>query len=166
MNDAGGVGVGERGAELGADVGDLAVGDLAGGGQLAQVRALDQLADQIGAAVVLAELVEGDDSGVVEPRGGVGLAQHPPGGVVGDGFDGDPAAEPLVPGTMDGAVATVADALADGESPKYELAFDHERDFAAPAQSPCVDRRPVAGLPRGADAKRSIPAEVICPQQG
>ena len=53
MNDPGGVGMGEGGAELGADVGHLAVGYLGGGGKLAQVRALHQLADEIGAPLVL-----------------------------------------------------------------------------------------------------------------
>ena len=50
VDDAGVVGVGERRAELGPELGDLAVGDLAAGGELAQVRALDQLTDQIRAA--------------------------------------------------------------------------------------------------------------------
>ena len=77
MDDAGRVGVGERGAELGADLGDVAVAELAPGGELAQVRALDELADEVGAAVLLAELVEGDDARVVEAGGGVRLAQDP-----------------------------------------------------------------------------------------
>ena len=75
MHDAAGVGVGERLAEVGADLADVAVAERAAGAQLRQRLAGNQLGDQQRAPVVLAELVERDDPGVVEPRGGLGLAQ-------------------------------------------------------------------------------------------
>ena len=49
VDDAGLVGVLERGAELGADVGEVAVAERLGRGELAQVRSLDELADEVGA---------------------------------------------------------------------------------------------------------------------
>ena len=67
--------------------------------------------------------------GVVEPRRGVGFAQHSAAGVTLDSLDCDMAAEALVPGAVDGAVTTLADPLADGEPPKYEFAFDHGSGF-------------------------------------
>ena len=38
----------------------------------------DQLHDDPGPAVLLDHVVDGDDARVAEPRGGPGLAQHPP----------------------------------------------------------------------------------------
>ena len=50
MDDAAVVRVLERRAELGPELGEVAVAEPAGGGELAQVRPLDELADEVGAA--------------------------------------------------------------------------------------------------------------------
>ncbi len=106
----------ECAAEFSAEVGDLAVGEGAGGGELTQVRTLDQLGDEVGGAVVAAQLVEGDDPRMVEAGGGVGLAEDPAGCVALDRLDSDPAAQALVPGAVHGPVAAGSEALADRES--------------------------------------------------
>ena len=67
----------ERLAEVGADLADLAVAELAVASELVEGGALDQLGDEQRVAVLLAHLVEGDDAGVVEPRRRLGLAQDP-----------------------------------------------------------------------------------------
>ena len=77
VDDPAGVGVVERLAEIGADLADLAVAELALAGEPGQGRAVDQLGDQQRVAVLLAHLIEGHDAGVVEAGRGLGLAQHP-----------------------------------------------------------------------------------------
>jgi len=138
VDDAGGVSMGQGGAELGADLCDLPVRDRARGRQLAQVGALDELADEVGAAALLAELVEGDDAGMVEAGRRVRLAKDAAGSIALDRLDRDGAAEALVPGAVDGPVAAPADPLTDREPPKYPLAFDHGRVFATPRAPPAV----------------------------
>ena len=88
--------------------------------------ALDQLGDQVGAAVLLAELVEGDDAGVVEAGGGLRLAHDPLPGLLArlDHLDRDVALEAGVPGPVDGAEAAAA-----------ELALDLE-----PVEDQCSDQ--------------------------
>ena len=153
------VGMLERRTELGADFGELAVAELSGGGELAQVRPLDQLADQVGAPVVAAELVEGDDPGVVEAGRRVRLAHHPLGVLTLDRLDGDPAAEALVPGAMDGAVAAAADPLADREPAQYALAFDH--GDVSPRHGPLLPRAPRRAGPQRAPGRLTRGAGVI-----
>ncbi len=122
VDDAARVGVVERLAEVGADLADFAVGELAGVGEAGQGRALDQLADQQRVAVLLAELVEGDDAGMVEPGRGLGLAQDPPAGLalLLDRLDRDRALEATVPGLVDDAEAAAADAALDQEAVENE----------------------------------------------
>ena len=122
VDDAARVGVVERLAEIGADLADLAVAELALVGEPGQGRALDQLADQQGVAVLLAELVEGDDAGMVEPGRGLGLAQDPPAGLAAllDRLDRDRALEAAVPGLVDDAEAAAADAALDQEAVEHQ----------------------------------------------
>ena len=122
VDDAARVGVVERLAEVGADLADLAVAERAVVGEPGQGRALDQLGDEQGVAVLLAHLVEGDDAGVVEPRRRLGLAQHPPPGLAAllDRLDRDRALEAAVPGLVDDAEAAAADAALDQEAVEYE----------------------------------------------
>ena len=104
VDDAAGVGVGERVAEVGADLGDVAVGEHPGGRRrLGEGLARDQLGDEDGVAGVLAELVEGDDRRVVEPRRRLGLAQDAVGIGGLDLLQRDLALEALVVGAVDGA---------------------------------------------------------------
>ena len=77
VDDGALVGVVERLAEVGADLADLAVAEGAVAVHLGQRRAVDQLGDEQGVAVLLAHLIEGHDPRVVEPRRGLGLAQNP-----------------------------------------------------------------------------------------
>ena len=77
VHDAARVGVRRARAEVGRCVADVAVGELALALALGQRALLDQLADQVGALAVLAQLVEGHDAGMVEPRDGLRLAQDP-----------------------------------------------------------------------------------------
>ena len=134
------MGVGERRAEVGPQLGDLAVGELPARGEASHVRALDQLGHQVRAAALATELVEGDDARVVEPGRGVGLAHDSLDRLALDGLDGDRAAEPLVPGAVDYAVPTAADPLADREPSQNALALDHRGE-----NSPCRE----AVLPQG-----------------
>ena len=96
MDDAVGVGVGERLAQVGADLCDLAIVEPARGPQRGERRPGDQLADQERAVASPAEFVESDDPGVVEARRCLRLAQDPGrvGGV--DVLDRDVALEALV----------------------------------------------------------------------
>ena len=77
VDDRARVGMVERLAEIGADLADLAVAEVAVAVEPGQGLAVDQLGDEQGVAVLLAHLVEGDDPGMVEARRGLRLAQHP-----------------------------------------------------------------------------------------
>ena len=113
-----GVGVIERLTEIGADLADLAVAEVAVAAQAVEGLALDQLGDQQGPAVLLPHLIEGDDAGVVEPGGGLRLAQDAPspGAARIDRLDGDRALEAAVPGLVDRAEAAAAYAALDQEA--------------------------------------------------
>ena len=87
--------------------------------ELVEGRALDELGDEQGAAVLLAHLVEGDDAGMVEARRRLRLAQHAAaaGSAAGvDRLDRDRALQAAVPGLVDGAEAAAADAALDQEA--------------------------------------------------
>jgi hypothetical protein len=118
VDDAARVGMVEGLAEVGADLADLAVGELAAVGEAGQGRALDQLGDEQCVAVLLPHLVEGDDPGMVEPGGRLGLAQHPAPRLspLLDRLDGDGALEAPVPGLVDDSEAAAADAALDQEA--------------------------------------------------
>ena len=78
VHDPGGVGVAERVEHPDADLGGLDHGQrpaLPYG--LLQGPGADQLHHDPGAAVLLDDVVDGDDAGVTEPRRRAGLAQHP-----------------------------------------------------------------------------------------
>ena len=75
---------------------------------------------------------------MVEPGGGVGLAQDSLGRLALDRLDRDPAAEPLVPGAVDGAVAAAADPLADREPSQDALALDHGVRFRRAGAGPAA----------------------------
>ena len=71
MHDAALVRVLERVAQRQADPQDVAVGQRARCLQRGERAALDELADQVARVVLLAGVVEPDDAGVVEARGGL-----------------------------------------------------------------------------------------------
>src|SRR5262249_28399967 len=77
--------------------------------------ALDQLHHQIGAALELADVVERDDAGVVEPTGGAGFAEHAgtpraiAAHLLGQQLDRDLPAESLVDRAIDVAHAARAE---------------------------------------------------------
>ena len=75
--DAALVGVGERVGERQADPQDVAVRELVRRLELGERAALDQLGDEVAAAVLLAGVEQRDDRVVVEPRDGAGLALGP-----------------------------------------------------------------------------------------
>ena len=136
VDDAARVGVVERLAEVGADLADLAVGELTGGGEAGQGRALDQLGDEQGVAVLLSHLVEGDDAGMVEPRGGLGLAQDAAAGLppLLDRLDRHRALEAAVPGLVDDAEAAATDAALDQEAVEHQGADHRSPNFAGGAR--------------------------------
>ena len=76
MDDATSVRVRKRVAQVGGDLGDVAVAKPAALVQPRQRRPGDQLGDQQRVTVPLAELVQGDDPRVVEACGGLRLAEH------------------------------------------------------------------------------------------
>src|SRR5689334_14714387 len=113
-------------AEVGADLADLAVAEGGVAIESRQARAVDELGGHQRVAVFLAELVKGDDAGMVEPRGGLGLAQDAVGVGRGglDRLDRDGALQSPIPGLVDGAEAASADAALDQEAVEDERA-DH-----------------------------------------
>jgi hypothetical protein len=113
VDDVAGVSVVERLAEVGPELGDVAVGELAGHAQLAQRYPLHELADEVGMAPVLAELIQGDDPGMVEARRCLRLAQDAPSHVSGDieHLDRNRALQALVPSPVHGAETPRAEAL-------------------------------------------------------
>ncbi len=90
-------------------------------GEASQGRALDELGHQQRVAVLLAELVESDDAGVVQPRRRLGLAQHPPAGLAPllDRLHRHRSFEAAVPSLVDDAEAAAADATLDQEPVEY-----------------------------------------------
>ncbi|GAA3418744.1 hypothetical protein GCM10018952_55500 [Streptosporangium vulgare] len=84
MHDPGGVGVAERVEHPDADLGGLDHRQRAALPHgLLQRPGADQLHHDPGAAVLLDDVVNGDDAGVAEPGRRTGLAQHPPVGSLG-----------------------------------------------------------------------------------
>ena len=98
VDDAALVGVAERVAEVLADLGDVAVGDGALARGAVERLSLDELGDEEGVAVALAQLVQRDDRRVVEARRRLGLAQDAIGARGLDLLDRDLALEALVEG--------------------------------------------------------------------
>jgi hypothetical protein len=78
VDDPVGVGVGERVAQVGADLGHVAIREPALRGQLVDGGPLHELADEEGVTISLPELVQGDDSRMTEAGGRLGLAQDAP----------------------------------------------------------------------------------------
>ena len=89
--------------------------------QLPQVLALEQLHGHVGHALLLPEVVDGDDVRVVELGGGLGLALEAVAGALvlaelaGDDLDRDLAAEHRVEGAEDLAHGALAELLHDLE---------------------------------------------------
>jgi hypothetical protein len=123
VDEAVGVCVGERGRHLRGHVERRGERERAAADVLAQRRAAHQLHDEVGVLVRLGDLVDDDDVGVVELRGGAGLAQEATGGVADvvaallDELDGDGAAEHFVLGPVDDAHAARAERLTDEVAP-------------------------------------------------
>ena len=76
MDHAARVRMGERRADVRPERGDLAIGEIAGLGELGERRAVHQFADQQCAPTLGPELVQGHDARVIEARGRLGLAQY------------------------------------------------------------------------------------------
>ena len=93
----------------------MRVRELAAGEDGAQGLAFEELLDDVGRAVVLADVVDGGDVGVVQDAGGLGLLLEAAQaiGVGGEGggedLDGDVAAEARVLGAVDLPHAAGAD---------------------------------------------------------
>ena len=105
VDDAGGVGLGEAVRDLGSDVEQPSNGQgarILGQDQLAQRVPLDHLHHDVGQAGGLADVVDGDDVGVVERGGGPGLlreaahAARVGGELLGQELDGEVAVEVVV----------------------------------------------------------------------
>ena len=118
MDDAAGVGVVQRLAEVGADLADLAVAERAEARLPGQGVAVDELGDEQRVAFLFPDLVEGHDPGVVEARRRLGLAHHPPllGDAGVDRLDRDRALEAAVPCLIDDPEAAAADSALDEEA--------------------------------------------------
>ena len=102
--------VGER--EAGAQ--DVAVRQLAGGGEAVERAPADELGHQVARVAVLARVEHADDPGVVEPRGGERLARRPfrGGRAHRDDLHRHGPVQALVVGGVDGAEAARAEARA------------------------------------------------------
>ena len=120
------MGVGERVAQGDADAHHVAIGQPAGGEQLVERRAVDQLGDQVGALVVDRRLVQSHDPGMGEPRGRPRLALEAPTATpnharAGQDLDGDLAVQALVVGQPNRGEPTRA------QAPAQAVAAEHER---------------------------------------
>ena len=122
MDHAAIVGVRERVAEVDADLGDVAIGDGALAGSAVEGLPLDELGDEQGVAIPLAQLVQRDDRRVVQPRGGLSLTQDAFRARGLDLLDRDIALKPLVEGAKHGAHPAGADSLSDPEPPHNQFA--------------------------------------------
>ena len=122
MDDSPLVGVLERVGEREADAHHVAVGQRAGGLQLGERGAADELGHQVVAVGVAARLVERDDARVVEPRRGERLALGP--GVVaaraGNGLDRDLTVELLIVGEPHRAEPAGAETALEAVAPEHE----------------------------------------------
>ena len=130
----------ERIAQLGADAADRAVRDPPGPCKLVERLALGQLRDEVGVAAVLAHLVERHDPAVVEPRRGLGLAQHAPPRLAARLYrlHRHPPLQALVPGAVDGPEAARAQALDERETAQNGFANHHQTNFGAWAAPPAA----------------------------
>ena len=142
VDDPAAVRVGQRVAQRDAHADDVAVRQRALLQQRAERAAPHQLGDEVHRAVVAAGLVEGDDPGVLQPRGRLRLALGPRarrGVVRRDPLDGDDAVQALV-------VREPHDAEAAGpEAPQQPVAIeDQPRALAVAVHDPDT-----GGLGRG-----------------
>ena len=101
---------------------------------LAQGAALDELGDHQPDAVLVPELIERHDAGVVEAGRGVGLAQDPLPGLPADldRLHGDVPLEAAVPGAVDGTEASTLEALVHPEALHHDRADHVEVGFRLP----------------------------------
>jgi len=138
VHDAPGMGVIEGFADIGPDLGDLAIAEEPPVYQAPDRVTLDQLADQegppsLGSELVVSELEKRDDARMVEPRGRFCLAADPrttaPVGF--DDLDGHVPLEAPIPGPIDRAEASTAEAVFDLEPAEYSGA-----DHPYPGNSP------------------------------
>ena len=140
-------------------------GQRAGGLELRERAALDQLGDEVAAAVLLAGVEQRDDRGVVEPRDRARLARarsaaRPSAGI---DLDRDRAAEALVARRVDGAEAAGAEARAQPVAAQRQRRARRPRGSSSVA---CTASRPStrarAALPRarkGHARRRTVAAE-------
>ncbi len=97
----------ERLGDLGRDLEHLARFERLAGDVSLEIRALQPLHGDERLAVVVLDLVDGADVGMVQPRQRVRLATEPPDGVrvadelIREELEGDPTGEPLVLGVVD-----------------------------------------------------------------
>ena len=153
VDDAARVRVRERGAERRADPQHVAVRQRAVAQQVGERRPLDELGDEVDGVLVAAGLVERDDPGVRQPRGGERLALAAAVGVVADRdpLDGDVALEVLVVGELDDAHPARAEPPAEPVAVEDELAriggarglwaWNTGSLFARASPAPCVRRQ-------------------------
>ena len=116
VDDAGAVGCCEAAAGLGVDAEGVAPRWFAFGPAF-EADAADVLHHDVGLAVVLADLDDGDDVGVDDPGHGLGLAEEAGLGVAGGGgeeLDRHAAVELGVVGGVDDAHAALAEAVEEG----------------------------------------------------
>ncbi len=138
VHDAPGMSVVESLTYVGSDFGDLTIAQESSIDQVADRVALDQLADQkrptaLGTEFMVRELEEGHDARMVQSRGSLGLAADP-GTASLVGFydlDGHVAFEAAVPGSIDRAEASTAEAVFNLEPAEYRGA-----DHPYPGNSP------------------------------
>ena len=118
-------------AEVGRDLGDVAVVEPALGLEAGQRVAWDQLRDEHRMAGVLSELVEGHDRRVVESGGRLGLAQDPVRVRIGELLQRHLALEPLVVGSIDGSHPAGADPLDHAETVHHQVLHHNQNRSAA-----------------------------------
>ena len=116
VHDPGGMGRGQRLGHLADEVHQLGQGGTPGR-ERPQRLPLDQLHDEEGLALVLVDVVDRADVGMVQGGGGAGLAPEPlqplgiPGILLGQELEGDAAAEAGVLGLVDDPHAAAAERL-------------------------------------------------------
>jgi hypothetical protein len=128
VDDAGAVGVVERGGDLAADLDDLAGRERRlAADPLLEVLALDQLHHDVVDVAVAADVVDRDDVGVAQPRGGAGLAAKAleefglAAELLAEDLDGDRPPEGRVLGGVDDRHPALAEDVPEPVSPAEQV---------------------------------------------
>ena len=145
VDDAALVGVGERLADVGAELGDLAVRDIPVGRQLGERRALDELAHEEAPGRRAPSSYSVTIAGWLRRAAAWASRSTRPASAPRDLLDGDLALEALVEGAVDRSHATRADALEEAEAIHHHLTYHSGLGFRRRRTLPAALRKLTCG---------------------